>query len=1640
MKHSFQRFFMIIMALLLGHAAQAQPPMLSLSTEEQRWIEAHPEITLGFTPEIEPLIITAEDGTHTGILTDVYREIERLSGLRIQFVVDDWGKITQLAQRRKIDGLLAATEGLARSIGLLHTEPFVSGIPVIFTRSDAPFAIHSHTDLFGKRVALLKNIHVTQHVIAPYREHIELVEAESAEEMFQLLLDNKVDASYGLSYHHYYLTRKGLLGIRAAYFNDALRADGVAAVRADWPELVTILEKGFQAIGDSRIKQMANQWTRFEPDRPEQIQLSEAEAAWLEAHPEISLGIDQGWTPYVIADSGGTLNGIEPDLLDRINTLSGANIQLVPGEWSELVELAQQEKLDGLAVSTADPQRSKHFLFTQSPYSTSKYIFSRRSELSSLPDLSGLRVGRRKGNRLEERLLNTVPGIIHVMAENDDQLIDWLEENHVDAVIGGISFSIHAQHRGMNPQKMAFIVPNSKTEIVYSIRKDWPELQSIINKALDAIPMTERLAIFNRWSSLMSSRPLPRIELNDEEQAWLDAHPFIRLSGGSFQPFDGRNAHGEVMGIARAYCDLLALKLGIRFEHDSGNWADVHQQARQHNIDGIRLLVANSERDRYLNFTIPYTSTSFGLAQRSSAKTILNLAQLKRRKLAVLEASFDQHLIRLNHPMIKLMSVPNYETGIDAVYNGTVDALVGALAPMEHIIRTRNIPNLRTTSLIHDLPAQPLCMGIREDWPELIPILNRALASISRKEHQEIAESWSSERLLFEQELNLTAAEAHWLRTHRTITYCVDPQWMPFEQINKQGRHEGMVADYMALLARRLGVEFKLEPSDSLDESIQKVRHGESFLLSSWGKTAGAIDPGLPTQSYLNLSFVLATQKEHPFIRQLQQIKNKRIGAVRNHPTVELIRNALPDASLFPVDNIDDGLLKLAGGEIDVFADTLAAISYSIQKQKLDNLKFGGILPGKGPVHMVVSKQEPLLASILNKALVAISPAEHQRISDRWVSLSYEHGFDYAILWRIVGIGGGIILLLAFWNHSLHRQSRKRREAEERLRNIINHMPIAACLVNTKGEIHFRNIRFVELLGYTGKQVPTLQEWWPLAYPDKEYRQWVIDSWSESVRNAAENGTDIAAGEFNVVTAGGETLELEISGIVLENEYLALLIDNTARNRAQQELKLAKEAAEAASRTKSMFLANMSHELRTPLNAILGFSGMLARSPHANAEQRDKLAIINRSGAHLLDMINDVLDLSKIEAGRIEFKPLAFNLRQMLDDLALMFEQRAERAHLQFIQELDTQLACFIETDPGKLRQVLINLLGNAMKFTHQGSVTLRIASRPHPEQAGLLNLHVEVEDTGDGIPEDQIGQIFSPFKQASRSVHPAFKGTGLGLSITKSFIELQGGSLGVESTESKGSRFWFNLPVKQADSAAVNLPVEQSRHTIIGLAPNQPDWRILIVEDDPENRALLFGILSEAGFHPRQAENGAEAVDSFKLWHPHFIWMDIRMPVLNGFDATAAIRALPGGKEPIIVALTASVFHEQEEHILRVGCNAIMSKPYYAHDLFSTMEKWLGVKYLYADQTPSSHHPPVADLSREAIQALPPQLINALVEAAHNLDIAATSQAIDHIRTGHPELATALQQLAGNFEFGKILELAPEQARTHLRTEKEGP
>ncbi|MBN2655573.1 MAG: response regulator [Spirochaetales bacterium] len=526
-------------------------------------------------------------------------------------------------------------------------------------------------------------------------------------------------------------------------------------------------------------------------------------------------------------------------------------------------------------------------------------------------------------------------------------------------------------------------------------------------------------------------------------------------------------------------------------------------------------------------------------------------------------------------------------------------------------------------------------------------------------------------------------------------------------------------------------------------------------------------------------------------------------------------------------------------------------------------------------------------------------------------------------------------------NKLIDKQNALLKSSEEKLEKIVEHAADPIISFHENGDIHVFNPAAEEFFGYSEDEIGGVNMMDLIDFPDAVREECRSDSrpFNEYIINS-----DRKIKRFTGLHKSGKLLPMEanvsISGTSHGPHFTAIIRDVAGQIEFEETLKEARVQAENANRMKSEFLANMSHELRTPLNAVLGFTQLLSTDKNLTEGQLEKISTISRSGEHLLALINDILDISKIESGKTEMHETVFDLNRFVEDLKDMFILKCKSKGLSFYVEYAGDVPPYVIGDLGKLRQIMINIIGNAVKFTSEGGISILVG-----EEKGRIRF--SVNDTGKGIPADEIGKILQPFIQSSNVDHEG--GTGLGLAITNSFINLMGGKLMIQSEAGIGSTFSFDLPLKVSGQAP---EVEVSPGKVLAVKGGRA-VKALIVDDKVNNRLILKSMLENVGFLTMEAENGREAVERTIEFDPAMIFMDIKMPVMDGYEAVGRIKATEQGKTITIFALTASAFRHDEQKIFESGFDGFLPKPFKLESLYKIISDKTDVEFEYENTVP---------------------------------------------------------------------------------------
>ncbi|HRD49016.1 MAG TPA: transporter substrate-binding domain-containing protein [Candidatus Contendobacter sp.] len=1250
----------------------------------------------------------------------------------------------------------------------------------------------------------------------------------------------------------------------------------------------------------------AVQTSGAEPVPP--LELTPDERAWIAAHPRIVLGIDQDWAPLILKKPDGGFAGIDGDMVARLNVLLGTQITFETGRWADMVEKLKARQIDGLSSAAVHEERRAFADFTQ-PYTTHrKYLYARSdnsTNIRSIENLAGKRIGYQTGNLFEQKTLASVPTVRAVPMDSPQAAFAAVLSGEIDGFVGSISTEYQFQKsEAARIQPLFRLGP--PLDLVFAIRNDWPELTALLDKGIAAISALERLRIMDRYTQPIERRLIQvTVTLSDAERAWIEAHPNIRMGiDAGWQPYIINNPDGRVTGMEADFLARINALTGLNLRIEQGVWKDMVERAKRKEIDGLLALTHQKEREPYFLFSDPTYSTYRNVfARKGDLSVYRDMASLAGKRVGYQAGNAPEEKLLKKYPQVSAVAKAENADLLDALLQGEIDAVLSG-NDFIYLLRKRTVTEIGAAFFPPDSEIV-LRYAVRKDWPELQAIINKALAAIPAEERLAITERYMGDIRSVKSAapaLALTEAERRWLDAKHTVRVQVG-DWPPYTFA--QPVASGMSVDYFDAIAKRFGIAVEYVPgrfgwSEAMGDVKGERRHFD-LLLTMHRSPEREKDFAL-TADYLRMPWAIYARKDGPFISGLGSLRGKTVAAEKGYFMTNKLKAEHPDIQILEVSRSEDALRAVSTGQADAYVGSLVNAGFLIREQGLDNLVVAAPTPyGDHTQAMAIRKDWPELASLIDKGLAAMTPSERDAISAKWNPQKVMPHIDYTLVWQ-VAVGATLILFaFLYWNRKLAKEIALRQRSEAELKA------------------------------------------------------------------------------------------------------------------SEAELRYSRDAAESANQAKSMFLADMSHELRTPLNAILGFSELLRRDSGLAGRDREHLDIINHSGEHLLGLINDILDISKIEAGRVKLQIAPLDLHALVRDLVGMMRQRALEKGLELQLEQSSRMVRYIKGDEVRLRQVLVNLLGNAVKFTERGTITLRLDAPPDPNQP---RLSIEVEDTGPGIaPEDQ-ARVFDPFVQAGQAA--AQKGTGLGLSITRQLVELMGGRIGVTSRLGQGSCFRIDLPVEIAAAAEV-AGAREAGGEVLGLAPGQPEWRILIVEDQRENALLLGRLLEGAGFQIRTAANGREGIKCFRQWRPHFIWMDWRMPVMDGLEATRRIRALEGGEAVKIVALTASVFAEQREEVLAAGVDDILHKPLQPAEIFACLGRFLGVRFLRREDAPAATATVEQAPDRVALAVLPDELRRELADALVALDTKRIDALIGRVAERDAALAKVLRQHADNFNYGAI-------------------
>ncbi len=1288
----------------LSSMAGSDIAMIKLTISEKAWFEKHPKINIGIMNNWPPLNFVDEYGKPNGIGVDYLNVINnRLGGVLVIEPApfkDNYDKV----QNKTLDALMDITPKKEREVFFEFTKPYLS-IPHVIVGRKTGQKYQSEDDLKGETVALEKGYYNITYFRKNYPE-IDIKEYDSTGWALDAVSRGEADAYAGNRAVANYIIEKELLANLSIH--GILNKSPVIltiGVRKDWPILATILDKALASISNEEKHAIHRKWIEA---IEEKINLTDEEKKWLKRHKIIRIGVDPLFAPFEIVTADNKYKGIGANYIRLIEKRIGLKMELVPDlSWKEVINKTKKREIDLLPCIGVTEARKKFLLFTEPYLSFPRVIITRvDSDEKNLDNIKTLKVAVQE-NSSHHGFIKEQTKVKPYLFDTFQEAMHALSMGEVEAVVGNLAVATYTiQTQNLTNLKIAKYVSKEPFPLAIAVRKDWPELVSILNKALDSISKESQFNLINEWIDIdYATNLLPylnKIKLSAREKTWLEKHKEVRLGiDPSWPPFDFVDELGVHQGISSDYVSRVQSMLDVNITPQKGlSWAEMMDEAKRGNIDIIPSIVQTKERSEYLLFTKPYLEIPNVLVTKDDMPIIGHLSEMNGKKIAVVRGFAIEEKLKTDFPDIIQIRVNNFEEALKLVSSGVADGAIDTFASIKHSIQKTGLKNLRISATT---PYTILLrFAVRKDWPEMVTILDKALATITDTEKKDIQDKWTN---------LMVRTKTDWTVIWKVITYALTVLILLI----------GIFIVWNRKLERAV-----YERTIELNESEKRLNHAQSIAhVGSWRydiatNTYSASDEsyrifGLEPQSIVEPDSKFVLSLLHPDDREgFETAMHNAI--LHNKPYNIEYRIIMPDGTSKYV--ISNGVVhRLANGTPEYLSGTLQDITEQkkasdVLRQSEENLKRGEQLAHIGTWNFDV--------------------------------LSNKLGWSDGV-YRIFGLKPQEI-------NSSYKVFLERVHPDDR--EFVNNAYLDSIKNKKPYDIEHRII-------LQSGRVRIVREICDTLYDD--------------------NGNPIhSTGTVQDITEK-KLVEQELQKAHDE-------LEEKVKERTR-ELEKANIRLKELDRLKSMFIASMSHELRTPLNSIIGFTGIILQgmSGDISDEQREQLEMVYISAKHLLTLITDVIDISKIEAGKIEAFVEEFMLCDIIDEAVLNLKTQIEKKGLSL--EINAPDDLVMKTDGRRLLQCIINYISNAVKFTPEGMVT--ISAREFDDM-----VEIKVKDTGIGIKKEEIPRLFSSFVRLDSPLKTTVPGTGLGLYLTKKLaIEVLSGEVSAKSVYGEGATFKITIP-----------------------------------------------------------------------------------------------------------------------------------------------------------------------------------------------------------------------------------------------------
>lgn len=1036
-----------------------------------------------------------------------------------------------------------------------------------------------------------------------------------------------------------------------------------------------------------------------------------------------------------------------------------------------------------------------------------------------------------------------------------------------------------------------------------------------------------------------------QVSLGEQDWNWIRNKGVLLLgdSAPDYSPFSMSNNGNEYEGLTADYAKLISQLLHVDVEvRRYPSRTEVIQALKSGEIDLLGTANGFEAADPELAMSITYAQDQPTLVTRLDDSQTLT-PDLAGKKVAMLYHYLPPKAVESFYPKASVRLYPSTLSAIGAVAFGQADVYLGDSISANYLISKNYLNNVQLADFSR-MEVQPFAFAVARSNSRLLHILNEAVGVIPVTERMSILRRWSAggSSMPGEQPLHFSVSEQRWLDKHPRIKVAINDRFLPLTYMDEQGNLRGISADLLAKVSLRTGLKFDVQRGDSVGNLIDQVSSGKADMLAAITPSSEREGELRFTRPYLVNPFVLVTTVGAVKLNTLDDMAGMRLALIDGNVLREYLIEHFPKVELVSAENASDAMALVAQGKAQGAINTLISARYIISRQYRDRLQVTstvGTMPAL--ISFATNRGALELYSILDKALLSIPPEELDELTNRWrsevvVDDSYWLRNRSAII-QGFSVAAALLLLALGWIAYLRRLIRRREQAElalndqlEFMRVLIDGTPHPIYVRDREGRLIICNSGYLKVFSVEREAVigKTVTDG-VLSHPAeaKDYHRDYLQVMQEGMPRVQDRTLSMPDGRMLTIyhwMLPYRGSDGEVSGMI------GGWIDVSERQRLMEELREAKKGADDANRAKTTFLATMSHEIRTPMNAVIGMLELAMKKADQGVSDRFAIEVASGAARGLLDLIGDILDIARIESGRLSLAPERANLRELLESVVRIFEGLARQKRLQLILDLDAGANCDVLIDPLRFKQVISNLLSNAIKFTAQGQVRLSVRVEPNTN-GERLDVILRVEDSGMGISEEDQQRLFSPFAQASNNNQSVRSGSGLGLVISRTLCEMMGGQLVLTSQLDKGTQIDITL------SLLTLVPLAQAP-----VVDGEPDRKsrtlsILVIDDYPANRLLLSQQLSYLGHKVRDAEDGAHGLRAWRSQPFDVVITDCNMPIMNGYELTRAIRDEEHTRSQapsLILGFTANAQPEEKTRCLEAGMDDCLFKPISLEDL----------------------------------------------------------------------------------------------------------